>query len=68
MKSWKTTVGGLMTAAGLSMQASPDKTVQVIGWVVAAIGSAVVGVSAKDSNVTGGTNPSTPEAEQRVTK
>jgi hypothetical protein len=54
MKSWKTTLGGVLGAAGLSMQTSADKTVQIVGWILAAVGTLLLGASAKDSNVTGG--------------
>lgn len=54
MKNWKTTLSGILTASGLSMQASSDKTVQLIGWIVAAIGAVLLGAVSKDHNVTGG--------------
>lgn len=57
MKNWKTTLSGILTASGLSMQASSDKTVQLIGWIVAAIGAAFLGAVSKDHNVTGGSTP-----------
>jgi hypothetical protein len=54
MKNWKTTVGGIVAAAGLAMQASDNPTVKGIGWIIAAVGSIFFGASAKDNNVTGG--------------
>jgi hypothetical protein len=54
-KNWKTTIGGIVIAAGLAMQASQDHTVNIIGIVIGAIGSVLFGASAKDNNVTGGT-------------
>ena len=57
MKSWKTTVGGILAAAGAAMQASDNATVKLIGAIAGAIGLAFVGVSAKDNNVTGGSKP-----------
>ena len=67
LKSWKTTLFGILAALvgvaqGIKIHswsmALRDPTVQL------AIASAVIGVMAKDSNVTGGTvgQPSTPEA------
>lgn len=53
MKNWKTSLSGILAAAGLSMQASDNATVKLIGWVVAAIGTALLGVSGKDHNQTG---------------
>lgn len=55
MKNWKTTLGGILAAAGVSMQASNDSTIKIIGGVVAALGLLFMGGSAKDKNVTGGT-------------
>lgn len=55
MKSWKTTIGGIVTAAGVSMQASDNATVKLIGLILAGLGAIIIGGSAKDSNVTGGT-------------
>lgn len=55
MKSWKTTIGGFLAAAGAAMQASDNATVKVAGAVIGAIGLALLGMSAKDNNVTGGT-------------
>lgn len=55
MKSWKTTLGGALAAAGVSMQSSEDGTVQLIGNILAAAGIFLIGAAAKDSNVTGGT-------------
>jgi hypothetical protein len=55
MKNWKTTIGGLVAAAGLSMQASDDQKVKMIGYVLAGIGTLFFGINAKDNNVTGGT-------------
>lgn len=57
MKNWKTTVSGIIAAAGLAMQASNDSIVKVIGLILAALGTAMIGGSAKDNNVTGGTKP-----------
>lgn len=57
MKNWKTTVGGIVAAAGAAMQASEDGTVKLIGAILAAVGLVLLGATAKDKNVTGGTTP-----------
>lgn len=55
MKSWKTTIGGVLSAAGVAMQASDNGTVKLIGAILGAVGLILLGGSAKDNNVTGGT-------------
>lgn len=54
MKNWKTTVGGILSATGIAMQASDNPTVKLIGYFVAGAGVLLIGASAKDNNVTGG--------------
>lgn len=54
MKNWKTTVGGLLLAAGTGLQAM-DEPYKTIGVIMVAVGGALLGFSAKDYNVTGGT-------------
>lgn len=66
MKNWKTTLGGVLTASGIAMQASDNGTTKIIGVVTGIIGSLLLGGSAKDSNVTGGTTAQTPEAQNRL--
>ena len=53
MKNWKTTVSGLLAAAGqiLSIFGVPVE----VGQAVSVVGLFLVGLFAKDSNVTGGT-------------
>lgn len=55
MKNWKTTVGGMLATVGMSLQLSNDPTMHTIGVVVAGLGTLLLGASAKDNNVTGGT-------------
>ena len=55
MKNWKTTLFGLITALGVGCIQSTDPTVQVIGKILAVVGPILLGLFAKDSNVTGGT-------------
>ncbi len=70
MKNWQPTVAGLLTAIGLGLQSMDDPTFKAIGTVVAAIGAALLGWSAKQHNVHGGTVPqATPpsvEASSRI--
>ena len=55
MKSWKTTVGGLLMAIGAWMQTNSEPVITTIGTVAMVVGAALLGITAKDSNVTGGT-------------
>jgi hypothetical protein len=55
MKSWKTTLFGALTAAGVGMATADDAIVKTIGQILAVIGPVLMGLFAKDSNVTGGT-------------
>ena len=55
MKSWKTTVSGIIAAVGGAFQLSSDVTLQTIGKVLLALGALFFGAFAKDNNVTGGT-------------
>lgn len=54
MKNWKTTVFGGLTAAGLGLAQSDDPILKTIGQVLMVIGPVLLGIFAKDSNVTGG--------------
>lgn len=54
MKNWKTTVFGCLTAAGAGMAQMPGTPGQ-IGQVVSIVGPLLLGIFAKDGNVTGGT-------------
>lgn len=53
MKNWKTTLGGILAAAGASMQASEDHNIKLVGAIVGAIGLAFMGFNGKDHNVSG---------------
>ena len=53
MKNWKTTVAGVVTAAGAGMLASDDPTVQLIGKILMVVGPILLGFLAKDAGVTG---------------
>ena len=53
MKSWKTSLGGILAALGFAMTESPDETIKAIGKVLEALGLLIVGFGAKDFNVSG---------------
>ena len=55
MKSWKTSVGGLILALGGVLTQQTDHIVQLTGAVLSAVGALFLGLAAKDNNVTGGT-------------
>lgn len=55
MKSWKTTVGGILLGIGTPLVAAGDGIYKTVGVVLSTIGGLIVGLAAKDSNVTGGT-------------
>lgn len=57
VKNWKTTLFGALTAAGLGMSQASDATVSLIGKILSVVASALMGLFAKDNNVTGGTKP-----------
>jgi hypothetical protein len=52
MTSWKTTVGGLLMAAGMSVLDNPDPRIHLAAKVCEALGAALLGMSARDNNVT----------------
>lgn len=66
MKNWLPTLGGILSALGLTLTALPLPALHAIGLGVAALGTVITGASAKQFNVTGGTVSQTPEAEKRV--
>lgn len=50
MKSWKTTLGGILTAVAVPFLEHP--TYGVYAKALAALGTALIGFSARDNNVT----------------
>lgn len=52
MKSWKTTLAGVIGAIGAFLVTQPDHTVQVIGQALSAIGTFLLGLFARDNKVT----------------
>lgn len=57
MKSWKTTLAGILTAVGTAFSSSGNPTLVQIGAFLTPIGALLLGMSAKDSNVTGTGGP-----------
>ncbi len=55
MKSWKTSLGGILAAVGMALIQSDDSVIKAIGVIIGALGTLLLGFAAKDSNVTGGT-------------
>lgn len=51
MKSWKTTVGGILLAIGGFFLTQDFAFAEVIAQVINAIGALLLGVSARDNNV-----------------
>ncbi len=47
-ENWKTTLGGIIGAAGLALTASPNQTVHLIGVGIAAAATAWFGWHASD--------------------
>lgn len=54
MKNWKTTLFGAITAAGIGLTQTDDPILKTIGQIIAILGPVLLGLFAKDSNVTGG--------------
>ena len=57
MKSWKTTLGGAITAIGAALMQNDDPTLKAAGGILIVIGPLILGGFSKDSNVHGGTVP-----------
>jgi hypothetical protein len=55
MKNWKTTLFGGITAAGMGLATTDDAILKTIGQILAVLGPVLMGIFAKDANVTGGT-------------
>jgi len=51
MKSWKTTVGGILMGVGVPLSTAGEGIYKTIGVILAAIGGILMGVSARDNNV-----------------
>ena len=55
MKSWKTTLFGALTALGTYLAGTDDAVTKVAGQILVVLGPVLLGIFAKDANVTGGT-------------
>ena len=55
IKSWMPSLGGLLLSTGTLMMQSLDPIVHSIGVILSAVGGLLMGLSAKQFNVTGGT-------------
>ena len=52
-KSWQTSLGGILAAIGTGLQACKDPTwAATVGQILGAIGIAIIGLCARDNNVT----------------
>lgn len=51
MKSWKTTLGGILLGVGTPMSAAGEGIYKTIGVALATLGGILVGVAARDNNV-----------------
>lgn len=54
-KNWMTTFAGMATALGAALSQQEDATLKAIGQILVIIGPLLLGIMAKDNNVTGGT-------------
>jgi|GEM_PF-5959640 hypothetical protein len=50
MKNWRTTLGGFLSAVGLSLSASANTTQHLVGIGLAALGTLIMGVKGADAN------------------
>jgi hypothetical protein len=55
MKNWKTTLFGGITAIGSYLITIDDAILKTVGQVLVVLGPVLLGIFAKDTNVTGGT-------------
>ena len=51
MKSWKTTIGGILTAAGMFLEGNDAPVMSLIGKILSAGGVFLMGLSARDNSV-----------------
>lgn len=51
MKSWKTSLGGLLTTIGVALVANGTGAAHQIGVALTALGPLITGLAARDSNV-----------------
>ena len=51
MKSWKTTIGGILAGIGGLLTLSPDPKIHAFGVVAGSIGTFIIGGAARDNGV-----------------
>lgn len=51
MKSWKTTLYGLIASAGIAMTSSLNPVLHVSGVIISAVATALLGNAAKDAHL-----------------
>lgn len=61
--SWRTSLGGALSAVGLALQGQAEPW-HTVGMVVAIVGVALIGLSARDSGVTSEAAKAKPPADQ----
>lgn len=57
MTNWMPTVAGLIAAIGVGLVATGEERLHLIGVIMSVVGTAALGVVAKQYNVHGGTIP-----------
>jgi len=57
MVSWMTSVAGILAAVGLGLSQMDNPTIKLIGQIMSVVGTALLGLAAKQFNVTGGSVP-----------
>jgi hypothetical protein len=64
--NWKTTLGAIITALAVVLEQFGIDISPELQNALIVIGVTIIGIFAKDYNVTGGTKPQTEEAKNRV--
>jgi hypothetical protein len=69
MTNWMPTAAAILAAVGLGLSSMDDPTVKLIGQIMSVVGTALLGLVAKQYNVHGGTvAQATPAAVQEKMK
>lgn len=55
MKNWKTTLFGFVLAGGMFLAQNTTGQTQTVGNWISVLGASIIGLVAKDKDVTGGT-------------
>jgi sulfite exporter TauE/SafE len=51
MASWKTTLGGILSALGLAISQMEDPIYKAVGAIISGIGMLLLGIAARDNKV-----------------